>query len=206
LKARTESAVATARKSTKKKPESAKKKAASRSKRSSTAAAPRSEEEHLELFEKAMEAFRAEDFAKALELFEASSDGPDGPLRHRSKVHARICRQRIGSDTVDLKTADDHYNYAIRLINDRRLDEATDHLNKALGLTKRPAAHVHYGLAVVAALQEDAEESYSKLREAIEIDPQQRLIARRDPDFAGISGAAPIAELLAGDASTGNHS
>lgn len=153
-----------------------------------------------------MEAFRAEDFAQALKLFEKSSDGPDGPLRHRSKVHARICRQRIGSDTVDLKTADDHYNYAIRLINDRQLDEAVTHLEKALGLTKRPVAHVHYALAVVAALQKDAEQSLAKLRQAIEIDPQQRLIARRDPDFAGIAGSAPIAELLAGDGSSGAHS
>lgn len=200
--------MAKASKSTKKSPGKAAgaKKKASRSRRAAKIKAPASEQEQLELFEQAMEAFRAADFAKALKVFEAAALGPDGPMRHRATVHTRICRQRIGNDTVDLKTADDHYNFAIRLINDRRLDEASDHLEKALSLSKRPAAHVHYALAVVAALEEDAESSLEKLREAIEIDPQQRLIARRDPDLADLAETPPFAELLAGDGSTSSDS
>jgi len=182
------------------------KKKASRSRRSAKLEAPTTEDQQLELFEQAMEAFRAADFAQALKVFEAVAQGPDGPMRHRATVHTRICRQRIGSGTVDLKTADDHYNYAIRLINDRRLSEASDHLEKALTLAKKPAAHVHYAMAVVAALEDDVDSSFDKLRHAIEIDPQQRLIARRDPDLAALAGAPPIAELLAGDGSTGPDS
>ena len=178
------------------------KKKASRSKGAGKVAAPATEEEQLELFENAMEAFREAEFAQALELFEATAQGPDGAMRHRATVHIRICRQRIGSDTVDLKTADDHYNYAIRLINDRRLSEASDHLERALELAKRPSAHVHYALAVVAALEDDAKRSFDRLRQAIEIDPQQRLIARKDPDLAALAGLPPIAELLAGDGPT----
>lgn len=168
--------------------------------------APASEEDQLQLFEQAMEAFRKQKFKDALALFEAAAQGPDGAIRHRASVHTRICRQRTGSDTVDLKTADDHYNYAIRLINDRRLAEAADHLNSALKLAKQPPAHVHYALAVVAALEDDATTSFSKLQEAIEIDPQQRLIARRDPDLAGLAGKPPISELLAGDGSNSPQS
>ncbi len=163
---------------------------------------PETEAEQLELFERAMEAFRKADFKTAMERFELAANGPDGPMRHRAGVHIRICRQRIGSDTVDLKTADDHYNCAIRLINDRRLDEATEHLEKALQLAKRPPAHVHYALAVVAALRKDAESGFDRLRQAIEIDPRQRWIARRDSDLAPLVGFPPIAELLAGDGST----
>ncbi len=177
------------------------KKKASRSKRSAIRP-PATEDEQLNLFEQAMEAFRAADFAEALQLFEAAAQGPDGAMRHRSTVHTRICRQRIGSGTVELKTVDDHYNYAIRLINDRRLSEASDHLEKALSLAKRPPAHVHYAMAVVAALEDDVDSSFDKLKQAIEIDPQQRLIARRDPDLAALAGSPPIADLLAGDGST----
>jgi tetratricopeptide (TPR) repeat protein len=168
--------------------------------------APETENEQLQLFEKAMEAFRAADFKTAIERFEVAAKGPDGPMRHRAAVHIRICRQRIGSDTVNLKTVDDHYNYAIRLMNDRRLDEATEHLEKALQLAKTPPAHVHYALAVVAALQEDAPAGFERLRQAIEIDPRQRWIARRDSDLTTLTGFPPIAELLAGDGSTGPDS
>lgn len=169
-------------------------------------AAPDTEQAQVELFQKAMESFRAADFPGAVSLFEVVEKGPDGAMRHRAKVHIRICRQRMGSDTVDLKTVEDHYNYGIRLINDRQLDEAAEHLRKALSLAKDPPAHVHYALAVVAALEQKPELSYEELEQAIEMDPLQRLIARRDPDLAGLAETPQIAELLAGDGSDGPSS
>ena len=162
---------------------------------------PETEEQQLALYERAHEVFRSEDFPLALELFEATARGPDGSLRHRASVHARICRKRIGSDTVELRSAQDHYDYAIRLINDRRLDEAADHLEEALRVAKEPPAHIHYALAVAAALNEDSERTLESLRRAIELDPGQRLLARRDPDLGKVARFRPIAELLAGDGS-----
>ncbi|MBI1357334.1 MAG: hypothetical protein GC160_23580 [Acidobacteria bacterium] len=195
-------AVAKARKADNKKA-AAKKEDASSPSASPQALVAETEEQQLGLYEQALVSFRSADFRKALKLFEAAAQGPEGGLRHRSNVHARICRQRIGSDTVDLKSADDHYNYAIRLINDRRLDEASVHLEKALRAAQKPPAHIHYALAVTAALNDDSEATLASLRRAIEIDPRQRLLARRDPDLGKVVRSPLIADLLAGDGSTG---
>ena len=162
-----------------------------------------SERRQAEHYAEAVEAFQAGKLKRALTLFDTVAEGPDAGLRHRANVHIQICRSRTESDTVELKTADDYYNYAVQLINDRRLEEAGDNLDKALKKAAR-AGYVHYAKAVVAALLRDRDESFRSLSRAVELDPKHRLQARRDPDMAGVRDDARIAELLHGDASAGD--
>lgn len=159
-----------------------------------------SERRQGELYAEAVETFQAGKLKRALELFEAVAEGPDAGLRHRAHVHIQICRRRTESDTVELKTADDYYNYAVKLINDRRLEEADQHLDQALKKAAR-AGYMYYAKAVVAALRRSTDDSYRNLSRAVELDPKHRLQARRDPDMATVRDDARIAQLLHGDAS-----
>jgi tetratricopeptide (TPR) repeat protein len=167
-----------------------------------TSAVPASsaERQQAELYASAVEAFQAGKFKRAMEQFELVAEGPDAGLRHRAQVHVRICRQRTQSDKVELASVDDYYNYAVKLINDRRLDEAETHLNQALKKASG-AGHVHYAKAVVAALRRESDAAFRSLSRAIELDPRNRLLARRDPDLAGVRDNAQIADLLQGDGS-----
>ena len=158
-----------------------------------------SERLQAEVYAKAVESFQAGRIKRALGYFETVAEGPDSGLRHRAHVHIKICRRRTESDTIELKTAEDHYNYSVKLINDRRLEEADKHLDKALKKATG-AGYIHYAKAVVAALNDDKDRVHKSLNRAIELDPKHRLQARRDPDMAGIRDDAEIAELLQGDA------
>lgn len=179
------------------KPKAAKPKAAASSGGASA------ERRQADQYAKAVAAFQAGKIKPALKLFEEVAEGPDSALRHRAHVHVQICRRRTESDTVKLTTADDLYNYAVKLINDRRLEEADQHLDKALKKASR-AAHVHYAKAVVGALQRDVAHAYQSLSRAIELDPKHRLHARRDPDIAAVRDDEQIAQLLQGDAPVGD--
>ena len=126
------------------------------------------------------------------------ANGPDPGLRHRAQVYANICRQRTESARLSLKTPEDQYNYAVRLINDRELDEAEKLLTKALKGSKK-AGHVHYALALIAALRDDVDGAYEKLAVAIQADPQHRIQAKVDSDFSAVRSDPRIADLLTAD-------
>ena len=53
-------------------------------------------------------------FAQARSRFVKAADGPDATLRQRAKVYAEICRSRMETSKLRLKSSDDHYNYGIR--------------------------------------------------------------------------------------------
>jgi len=194
-----------AQKAAKPTPPAAQKKAAAKPKKAAKKTARASESANSERrqgeqYALGVEAFQAGKVKRAIDLFEKVTEGPDTGLRHRAHVHIQVCRRQTQSDKVELSTPDDHYNYAVKLINDRRLDEAEEHLDKALKKAAG-AGYMHYAKAVVAALRKDKANAYRSLSRAVEIDDKHRIQARRDPDMAAVRDDARIAELMQGDAS-----
>ena len=60
-------------------------------------------------------------------------------------------------------TPDEHYDYAITLINERKLSAARQHLLK--GLEQQPEAdHIYYALALCDGLSGDLQGAYENLR------------------------------------------
>ncbi|MGE5487682.1 MAG: tetratricopeptide repeat protein [bacterium] len=151
--------------------------------------------DQAETFSRAIAALQARRYAEASALFAFAAEGPDRGMAHSARVHMRICERRMQSDGVELKSADDHYNYGVALLNERRLAEADRQLRAAI--EKAPQGdHIHYALAICLALRGDLAGAYASLKRAIEIDPRNRIAARRDPDLAEFTRLSPIAELL----------
>ena len=157
-----------------------------------TGSAPRSQ---METFGEGMRLFHARQLGPARELFVAASSGPDRAVSHRAGLHARMCDSRLGSSTVVLSTPEDHYNYAITLINSRNLAVAQEHLRAALE-AEPSADHVLYALAACQGLTGDLQGAYENLKRAIDLQPRNRLAARQDPDFAPFAGQIAFARLL----------
>jgi tetratricopeptide (TPR) repeat protein len=134
-------------------------------------------------------------FAQARSRFEKAADGPDVALRHRAKVYAEICRSRIETSKLRLKSADDYYNYGIRLMNDRQVDEAEHHLGEALKRDPN-ADHVHYATAVLQAIKGDTAGVHRSLSRAIELNPRNRPLALNDSDLAAVREDPSISDLL----------
>ncbi len=158
------------------------------------AAAP-SKGKQITAYEQAMTLFHAGDFAKAKEMFEAALDGPSREVAHAARVRIAVCERRLSRPEVNLPSPEDHYNYAVSLINRRDLKPAVQHLHEALK-QMRNGDHIHYALAICYGLQGDMDNASLHLRRAIELNPSNRIAARRDPDFEPFAAKPQIHEIL----------
>jgi len=149
----------------------------------------------MESFEDGMRLFHARRFQPARESCLLAMAGPDRAVAHRASLHARICEQRLESAGPVLKTPEEHYNYAITLINSRDLAAAQTHLRAALE-ADAAADHVLYALAACQCLGGDLQAAYENLKRAIDLQPRNRLAARQDPDFTAMAGQPAFHRLL----------
>jgi tetratricopeptide (TPR) repeat protein len=140
----------------------------------------------MESFEEGIRLFHARKFPQARELFLRAMGGTDRAVTHRAGVQARMCEQRLQSAGLVLNSPEEHYNYAITLINSRDLAAAQKHLRAALDADST-ADHVLYALAACQSLGGDLHASYENLKRAIDLQPRNRLAARQDPDFAAMA-------------------
>jgi len=148
----------------------------------------------------AVDLFNRGRYANALKRLQAVEQGPEPGLRHRARVYIKICKQRTESDVVKLKTADDHYNYAIQLMNDRDFDDVDKHLGLALKRASKGAdGHIHYAIGVAAAMRDDSDKALAGLTAAIAADPKHRIQAKVDSDWGELSKDPRFAELTAGE-------
>jgi tetratricopeptide (TPR) repeat protein len=166
---------------------------------SAAAAAPApkglSAEKQLAAFEAAMRLFHERDLADARERFQQAAQGPERDVAQRARLHIAMCDRRLQHEAPTLHSADDHYNYAIALINTRNLADARQHLEQALEIAPG-ADHIHYALALAQALSGDLSGAHENLRRAIEIEPRNRIMARQDADFGPLMNQAPFNALL----------
>jgi tetratricopeptide (TPR) repeat protein len=149
----------------------------------------------MDSFEEGIRLFHARKFQQAREFFERAMGGPDRSVTHRAGLHARMCEQRLESAGLVLNTPEEHYNYAITLINSRDLGGAQKHLRAALD-ADATADHVLYALAACQSLGGDLQAACENLKRAIDLQPRNRLAARQDPDFAAMADLPVFIRLV----------
>ena len=150
-----------------------------------------------ELFDKATTLFQAGKYGLARRNLERVSLGPNASLAHRARVYIDICRQKTARKRPNLTSSEDYYNYALQLVNNRKLDEALRVLKR--GISKDSgAADLHYLKAVAMTLADEERSAYLALKKAIALDADIRVIARGDPDLRTLIHREPFAGLVAG--------
>jgi len=149
----------------------------------------------VKAFEQAVRLFHAAKFAEAREHFTKAVSGPNREMGHNAELHIRMCDRRLAKPVVDLKTAEEHYNYGVAMVNARNLTVAHQHLETALKL-QPDADHVYYALALCKGLSGDIDGAYENLKRAIDLEPRNRISARQDADFGGFSTNPQIQQLL----------
>ena len=148
-----------------------------------------------EQYETAVAYLNRHKYEKAMALFEKAMAGPYKELAERAGMHLNICRQRMERPNLQLRTAEDHYNYAVTQINAGSLEEAEEHLNRALKQAPK-ADHVYYALAAVQSLRGNVDDALESLEKAIRLQPRNRYLARNDNDFSALCEDPRYADLI----------
>ncbi|MCC6862058.1 MAG: tetratricopeptide repeat protein [Bryobacterales bacterium] len=151
--------------------------------------------QQFSLFEEAARAFRNGNFAAARSLFQKAAQGPDREITNRAQLHVAMCERRLSSAAPAPKTAEEHYTYAVALMNSHDLAGARKHLETAIRMDPKPD-HFYYALALCLGLSGDSQGAYQNLKRAIELRPQNRIAARQDADFAPLIKQPPLDRLL----------
>jgi tetratricopeptide (TPR) repeat protein len=146
-------------------------------------------------YEAAVRAMQEHKFEKAKVLLEKIVASGQMALIDRARVHLNLCTQQLAGASTTFKTHEEHFDYAVSLLNDGQFDQARTHLEKILkGNIK--ADFAYYGMAVVDCLTGQVESSLKNLSEAIRLNPHNRFQARNDSDFQNMADDPRFTELL----------
>src|ERR1041385_6406338 len=83
-------------------------------------------------YEAAVKAMQEHKFEKAKTLLEKILAGGSRELMDRARVHLNLCNQQLAGASTSFKTQEEHYDYAVSLMNSAQYDQARVHLEKIL--------------------------------------------------------------------------
>ncbi len=150
----------------------------------------------LQSYEAGLRSMQEHKFDKAKPHFQKVLAGPIKELADRANVHLSICNQHLErSAATQFKTAEEHFDYAVSLMNVGDYVTAREHLDKLLKQNAK-ADYVVYGLAALDCLTGHVEDSLKHLDEALHLNAQLRFQARNDSDFQNLAEDPRFTELL----------
>jgi len=146
-------------------------------------------------YEAGLKAMQAHKFDRAKASLEKVLSGPSKELADRARININICDQYVARSSHAFKTTEEHYDYAVALMNNCDYDTARDHLEKILKQSPKTDYAV-YGLAVLNCLTGRVEEALGHLQNAIKLNIANRFQARNDSDFGKMADDPRFTELL----------
>jgi tetratricopeptide (TPR) repeat protein len=155
----------------------------------------------VQAYELGLRALQEHKFDKAKNHLQKVLAGPNKSLADRAQIHIRACDLQVEKPALQFKTSEEHFDYAVSLMNTGDYVSAREHLDKLL--KQQPNAdYVLYGLAALSCLTGQVEESLKTLNEAIAQNPALRFQARNDSDFQNLAEDPRFTELLYPDPGT----
>ena len=149
----------------------------------------------LQAYEGGLRAMQEHKYDKAKTQLQKVAAGTNRELADRATVHLHACNQQLERTANQFKTSEEHYDYAVSLINLGDYVSAREHLDK-LAKSVPKADYVAYGLAALDCLTGHVEDSLRNLARAIGVNPALRFQARNDSDFQNLSEDPRFTELL----------
>ncbi len=146
-------------------------------------------------YEAGLKAMQEHRFERAKALLEKVVAGSIKELSDRAAVHLNTCNQHLARASTSFKTPEEHYDYAVSLMNSGDYEGARSHLEKIVKQSPK-ADYGWYGLAVLDCLSGQVEDSLKHLHQAIALNPGLRFQARNDSDFQNLADDPRFTELL----------
>lgn len=149
----------------------------------------------LELYEQAIRLMGTGKYTEAHDAFKALLNGAPDDLADRIRMYIAACVAQIDHGTTEFRSHEERYDYAISLLNQGNYEDAREHFQQLL-LDRTDCDYAFYGLALLASMTNSSHECLEHLAEAIRLNPQNRIQARTDSDFANMSEDPRFTELL----------
>jgi tetratricopeptide (TPR) repeat protein len=146
-------------------------------------------------YEAGLRAVQEHKYDKARTHLQKVIGGPSKELADRAAIHISICNQHLERTTTQFKTPEEHFDYAVSLMNVGDYVTAREHLEK-LAKQAPKADYVAYGMAALDCLTGHVEDSLRHLAESVRLNPGLRFQARNDSDFQNLVEDPRFTELL----------
>lgn len=149
----------------------------------------------VQAYEAGLRALQEHKFEKAKASLQKVLGGPDKALCDRATIHMHTCDQHLEKPSLQFKTVEEHFDYAISLMNGGDYVSAREHMDRLLKQNPK-ADYVLYGLAALSCLTGHVEDALKTLDEAIRLNAALRFQARNDSDFQNLAEDPRFTELL----------
>ncbi len=140
--------------------------------------------EAVAVYERGLEALQSHDYSLAAHLFESvlAQFPEEKELAERVRLYLNICQRQVAPRENTPQTIDERLYAATLAINGGQYDQAIAHLR--LVRDEDPDNdHALYMLAVAHAQRDEHAEAVAHLERAIALNPENRAMARTDPDL-----------------------
>lgn len=144
--------------------------------------------EAVALYERGLQALQAHDYPRAAELLRSVlARYPDEKeLHERVRLYLNICERQIAPRPVSVPSSVEERLYAATLaLNAGEHGQALSHIQTVIG-DEPDNDHAHYMRAVALTLRGDLVGALPSLLRAIELNPENRGLARQDPDLEAL--------------------
>ena len=149
------------------------------------------------LYEEGVAALQAHEFSRASALLRSvlSRYPEERELHERVRLYLNVCERHMAPRAASPSTPEERVFAATLAINAGNYDEAIEHLRTA---SSQSPEHDHalYMLASVLALRDEVAEAVPLLLRAIELNPDNRSLARHDPDLGALREFASVRTAL----------
>jgi tetratricopeptide (TPR) repeat protein len=145
--------------------------------------------EAVALYERGLDRLQRHDYQGAVDLFESvlRQYPEEKELHERVRLYLNICQRQSTREDPSPQTIDERLFASTIAVNGGRYDEAISHLR--LVRDEDPDNdHALYMLAVAHAQRGEHAEAIAHLERAIAMNPENRGLARHDPDLEPLRG------------------
>jgi Tfp pilus assembly protein PilF len=153
--------------------------------------------EAVAMYERGLQALQRRDFAASADALRTVIERyPDErELLERARLYLKVCERELEPKEPAPKSADDWVYAATVALNQGDEANALLHLQRAIAADARHD-HAHYMMSVASARRGDVNAALDHLRRAVSLNPENRSIARQDPELDSLRDAPAFKAAL----------
>jgi tetratricopeptide (TPR) repeat protein len=140
--------------------------------------------EAVAVYERGVQALQRHDFQAAAGFFRTVLERypEERELLERARLYLRVCERETSRQPSTPKSPAERVYAATVALNSGDYTGALDHLQRALGEDPE-SDHAHYIMAAALGMRGRVDEALNHLRSAISLNPENRGLARQDPEL-----------------------